>query len=175
MGAFGWWQLFGTYRQRLALALSALSVLAFAVAEVQPWVRLASNGPTESYLTVPLNRMGGVPAGLFQLFIPVLLALVGRVVLAPRGTSPGAAGSAIGMACGELVLAIAVLAAGAASDPARSSYGAGAVAAFVGLTLVAAAVMVAGIRRAPVTNQPPPLALAFPHGTDITVLPGHER
>jgi hypothetical protein len=107
--------------------------------------------------------MDGTAPLLYQLFLPVLLALTGRAV-ATRGEGGfGAAGSAIGMACGEFVLLLGVLAgpvtlSGSSDLPPVDThtvgYGPGGIAALAGVALSIVAALVARISRPAWSDHP---------------------
>lgn len=147
-------------RVRAAIVLAGVGVLAFVVAELLPWVEVANPQGGPLLFAVPVIQMQSLAADLYQLFLPVLLALTGRAVAIRNEAGFGAAGSAIGMACGEFILLLGVLAAPAPPNSALQfvhavSYGPGAIAAIAGVALSIAAVLVARINRPAQLDHPP--------------------
>jgi hypothetical protein len=147
------------HRLRAAIILAGVGVLAFVVAELLPWVEVANPSGGALLFAVPVVQMQSVAADLYQLFLPVLLALTGRAVAKGNEAGFGAAGSAIGMACGELILLLGALAAPAPPNSALQfvhavSYGPGAIAAVAGVGVSIAAVLVARTSRPALLGHP---------------------
>jgi hypothetical protein len=146
-------------RVRAAIILAGIGVLAFVVAELLPWVEVANPYGGPLLYAVPVTQMQSIAGYLYQLFLPVLLALTGRAVASRNDSGFGAAGTAIGMACGEFILLLGVLAAPAPPGSERPfvdavSYGPGAIAAVAGVALSIVAVVVARISRPAKLDHP---------------------
>src|SRR5262245_23390383 len=97
-------------RARAAIIVAGVGVLAFAAAELLPWVQVPNPRGGPPLTAVLVIQMDGTAVLLYQLFLPVLLALTGRAIASRNEGGLGAAGSAIGMACGVFILLLGVLA-----------------------------------------------------------------